>query len=227
MGGLLALEIDENSSLKATKKNSGEQSRAILALLFKELSKILLLWNGWFYFEIISQDCSLGDPFQKLFTKFWSLEKRGSRVGGRSFFHCVDFREILQNSSHLKPLVRFWNNFTGVSWVTLLKNCLQNFDPLKNMATMGGGGGMTRRILKKIMSNNYEIWSERLSLNHGRVCENGSFRSKTRSLDQILEKPCVCSSGDIFSPKIMKLVQNVCFDEISEEFENWSSGIKN
>ena len=33
--------------------------------------------------------------------------------------------------------------------------------------------------------------------------------SKTRSQFQILEKPCVCSRGHIFSPIIMKLGQNV------------------
>ena len=38
--------------------------------------------------------------------------------------------------------------------------------------------------------------------------------SKTRSLGQILEKPCVHSKGHIFSPTIMKLGQNVCLDEI-------------
>ena len=39
---------------------------------------------------------------------------------------------------------------------------------------------------------------------------------------QILEKPCVPSRGHIFSPIIMKLGQNVCFDEISDEVENGS-----
>ena len=32
--------------------------------------------------------------------------------GGRDFLHCVDFREILQNSSPLKPLAKLRNNFT-------------------------------------------------------------------------------------------------------------------
>ena len=64
----------------------------------------------WSEFGIISQDCSLCDPFQKLFPKFWSVEKNGCHGG--SFFRCVDFREILQNSSPLKPLVRFWKNLT-------------------------------------------------------------------------------------------------------------------
>ena len=43
--------------------------------------------------------------------------------------------------------------------------------------------------------------------------ENGSCWVKTRSLVQILEKPCLCSRSHIFSPIIMKLGQNVCLDE--------------
>ena len=36
----------------------------------------------------------------------------------------------------------------------------------------------------------------------------GHVGSKTRSLGQILEKPCVHSSGHSFDPKFMKLIQN-------------------
>ena len=52
-------------------------------------------------------------------------------------------------------------------------------------------------------------------------------RSKTRSLCQILQKPYIRSRGHIFSPIIMKLGQNVCLDEISDEFENGSCWFKN
>ena len=55
----------------------------------------------------------------------------------------------------------------------------------------------------------------------------GHVRSKTRSLSQILEKPFIRSRGYIFIPIIMKLGQNVCFDEISDEFENGSCQVKN
>ena len=41
----------------------------------------------------------------------------------------------------------------------------------------------------------------------------GHVESKTRSQGQILEKPCVCSGGHIFSLIIMKLGQNVCLHE--------------
>ena len=54
----------------------------------------------------------------------------------------------------------------------------------------------------------------------------GHVRSKTRSLGQILEKPCVCSRGHIFTPIIMKLGQNVCLDEISDEFQNGLCWVK-
>ena len=44
--------------------------------------------------------------------------------------------------------------------------------------------------------------------------------SKTGSLGQILEKPCVRSRGHILSPIIMKHARNVCLDEIWDEFES-------
>ena len=48
----------------------------------------------------------------------------------------------------------------------------------------------------------------------------GHFWSKTRSLSQILEKPCVPSRGHIFNLILMKLGQNVYLNEIFNEFEN-------
>ena len=55
----------------------------------------------------------------------------------------------------------------------------------------------------------------------------GQVRSKTRSLAQVLEKPSVRSRGHICSPIIMKLGQNVCLDEISNEVKNGSCLVKN
>ena len=57
------------------------------------------------------------------------------------------------------------------------------------------------------------------------VFQMGHVRSKTRSLGQVLEKLCVHSRGYIFNPIIMKLSQNVCIDEISDEFENGSCSL--
>ena len=39
--------------------------------------------------------------------------------------------------------------------------------------------------------------------------------------------PCVCSRGHIFSRILMKVGQDVCLDDISDEFENGSHGVKN
>ena len=44
--------------------------------------KNLLLWNRWSDFEIISLKCSLGNPFQKLLAKFWSVNKHSSGKWG-------------------------------------------------------------------------------------------------------------------------------------------------
>ena len=76
----------------------------------KKFLKILLLWNSWLDFEIISQTCSLGYPFQKLFAKFWLVKKHGSGEWGLLALYRNE--EILENSSSLKWLDRFWNNFT-------------------------------------------------------------------------------------------------------------------
>ena len=55
----------------------------------------------------------------------------------------------------------------------------------------------------------------------------GHVGSKTWSLGLILEKNCVRSRGLNFSPIIMKLGQDVCLDEILDEFENKSCWVKN
>ena len=55
----------------------------------------------------------------------------------------------------------------------------------------------------------------------------GHVGSKTRSPGQILGKPCVRSRGHIFSRILMTVGQDVCLDDISDEFENGSRGVKN
>ena len=57
--------------------------------------------------------------------------------------------------------------------------------------------------------------------------KTGSCGIKTRSLGQILEKPCEQSRGHMFSPIFMKLGKNDGLDEISNEFEIGSCGVKN
>ena len=55
----------------------------------------------------------------------------------------------------------------------------------------------------------------------------GHVRSKSRSLGQILEKPCVRSGSHIFSQVIIKPVQHARLDEILNKFENGSCRVKN
>ena len=55
----------------------------------------------------------------------------------------------------------------------------------------------------------------------------GQVGSKTMSLDQILEQPCVHSRCYLFSPIIIKYGQNVCLDEILDELGNGSCRVKN
>ena len=89
-------------------------SKTLVALVTKcnFLSNSLkIFWNCWSDFEIISQECSLGDPFQKEFTKFWSVNKHGSGEWG--LFALYGHEGILKKSSSLKLLVIFWNNILG------------------------------------------------------------------------------------------------------------------
>ena len=74
--------------------------------------------------------------------------------------------------------------------------------------------------------------SEMLSSNNGLMKSQTSLkvdhvRSKTTSLGKIIEKPCVHSGGHISSLIIMKLGQNVCLDEISDQVETGSCQVKN
>ena len=55
----------------------------------------------------------------------------------------------------------------------------------------------------------------------------GHLGSKTRSLGQILEKPCVRSRCHIFSQILVNFGLNVCLDKISDEIANGLCGVKN
>ena len=54
----------------------------------KKFLKNFFLQNCLSDFEIISQECSLGDPFQKLFAKFGSVHKYGSGFC-KEFYTCI------------------------------------------------------------------------------------------------------------------------------------------
>ena len=71
----------------------------------KKFLKNLLFRNCWSDFEIISQECSLGDPFQKVFAKFLSVYKYGSGEWG--LFALYGHEEILKKFFSPKLLVRF------------------------------------------------------------------------------------------------------------------------
>ena len=51
--------------------------------------------------------------------------------------------------------------------------------------------------------------------------------SKTRSVGEIIEKPCEHETGHIMHPIIMKLCQNVCLDDTADKFEYGSCRVKN
>ena len=52
----------------------------------KQILKNLLLRNRRSHFKIISQECSLGGPLQKLFTEFDSIKNSGCHGNKIEFF---------------------------------------------------------------------------------------------------------------------------------------------
>ena len=127
---------------------------------FKQFFKNPLHWNCRSDSEIISRECSLGDPFQNLFAKVWM---------GASC--TIRHDEILKKSFSLKPLVRFWNNFKGMFLKRpFSKKCLRNFDPSINMALVNGGflhSMDMKKFLKNLPRNrwsDFEIISQKCSL---------------------------------------------------------------
>ena len=78
----------------------------------KKFLKNFLLRNCWSDFEIISQECSLHDPFQKLLSEFQSVHKCGSREWG--LFALYGQGEIHKKSSTLKPLVKHGSGELGL-----------------------------------------------------------------------------------------------------------------
>ena len=71
----------------------------------KKFLKNLLLRNRRSDFEIISQQCSLGDPFQKCLRNFDPSINMALVNGG--LLALYGHEEILKKSSSLKPQVRF------------------------------------------------------------------------------------------------------------------------
>ena len=73
---------------------------------YRDMEKILknfLLRNCWSDFEIISQECSLGDPFQNFSQNF---DLSINMVNG-GFLHYMDIKKFLKKLFSPKPLVRF------------------------------------------------------------------------------------------------------------------------
>ena len=54
----------------------------------------------------------------------------------------------------------------------------------------------------------------------------GQVRLKSRSVGQILEKPCLCSRGHIFCPIFFKLGQDVYLDDVWAKLEFGSGRLK-
>ena len=70
---------------------------ATCSMAMKKFFKVLVLWNIWSDFEIISQKRSLDDPFQNMFAKLLFVKKHGS--GDRGYLHRTDMKTLLKNQT--------------------------------------------------------------------------------------------------------------------------------
>ena len=86
-------------------------------LHYRDMKKFLknLLLNCWSDFEIISQECSLGDPFQKCSQNF-DLSINIALVNG-DFLHYMDMKKFLKNF--------------------FLQNCLSDFEIISQECSFG------------------------------------------------------------------------------------------
>ena len=107
----------------------------------KKFLKNLLLRNCWSDFEIISQECSLGDPFQKLLaSQNFDLSINMALVNG-GFLHYRDMKKFLKNLL----LRNCGSDFEIISQECSLGDpfqklfASQNFDLSINMALVNGG----------------------------------------------------------------------------------------
>ena len=150
------------------KHGSGEWG--LLALYgHEEILKNFLLWNCLSDFEIISQECSLGDPFQKLFAKFDPSINMGLVNGG--FLHYTDMKKYLKNLLRRNR----WSDFEIISQECSLGDPFQKlfvkFDPSINMGLVNGGllhDTDMKKFLKNLLRRNrwldFEIISQECSL---------------------------------------------------------------
>ena len=123
-------------------------------LHYLDLKKCLqnLLWNCRANFEIILQKCSLGDPFQKVFAKFWSINKHGSGEWGATcttYTHMKKFSKILLLWNCWSDFDLFYRN---VLLVILFKNLSAKFWYI-NKHFSGEWGLLTRHGHEEILKN--------------------------------------------------------------------------
>ena len=83
----------------------------------KKFLKNLLLRNCWSDFEIISQECSFGDPFKKYLQNFDPSINMALVNGGFLHYTCMDMKKFLKN--------------------LLLRNCRSDFEIITQECSLG------------------------------------------------------------------------------------------
>jgi hypothetical protein len=152
---------------------------------------------------LLNFNCKENRWFQSYFTKYVWTQSRPIRLSKRN--------SIFFRSAHGELL-----------WSCCVRrlSCIVNFLPC-----VRSRGHIFQLDTCEMWSWNlvrmFVLIKSRMSLKLGHV------GLKTRSLGQILEKPCVRSRCHIFSQILVKFGLNVSLHKISDEFENGSCGVKN
>ena len=135
----------------------------------KKFLKNLLLRNCWSDFEIISQECSLCDPFKNCLQNFDPSINMALVNGG--FLHYTDMKKFLKNLLRIH-----WSDFEIISQECSLgdpfQNCSRDFDLSIKMALVNGGFlhymDMKNKFIKNLLLRNrrsdFKIISQECSL---------------------------------------------------------------
>ena len=119
---------------------------ATCSMAMKKFFKVLVLWNNWSDFEIISQKRLLDDPFQNMFAKLLFVKKHGS--GDRGYLHRTDMKKLLKKSNRK-------SDFKIISQICSLDDPFENFLPkfwyLKKHGCDEGGYLHYMEMKKKIL----------------------------------------------------------------------------
>ena len=146
----------------------------------KKFLKNLLLRNRWSDFEIILQECSLGDPFQKVFAKFWSAQKHGSDEQGLLTLY-RDIKKFLKN--------------------LLLRNCCSDFEIISQKYSLSDPFQKLFAKFWSVYKYGSDEWGLFALYGHEEILKNFFLQNRLSDFEIISQE---CSMGDPFQKLFAK-----------------------